>query len=125
MLDAVSAAMAAADLGALVKLLHPAVVVVGDGGGTERTARRPISGADKAARFLLGLVQKYGWERLSAATPVLVNGDLGLLLPASDDEPGHPHRVSRRVNTLVIRNGLVVAVYDVVNPDKLTTLPPE
>ena len=41
------AALAAGDVLAVAALLHPAAVVLGDGGGRERTARRPVTGADK------------------------------------------------------------------------------
>ncbi|MBY8850560.1 sigma-70 family RNA polymerase sigma factor [Saccharothrix sp. MB29] len=104
------AALAAGDVGAVVGLLHPDVVVVGDGGGKAKTAINVVSGADKVARFLFGLVRKYGG--LNTGRPALVNGDLGVLIPATDD-------VTERVSAFAVRDGLVVAVYDVSNPDKL------
>jgi RNA polymerase sigma-70 factor (ECF subfamily) len=57
-------------------VLHPDATVIGDGGGKERTARRPVQGADKVARFILGLLERYGPEwfgagRLGAARLVL------------------------------------------------------
>lgn len=111
LLTALAAALAAADLDAVVRLLHPDAVLVGDGGGTERTARRPVVGADKVARFLLGLQRRYG-AAYDGARPVLVNGDLGLLVPAAGP-------VSRRVLALSCRDGLLTGFYDVVNPAKL------
>ena len=98
-------------------------VVLGDGGGRERTARRPVTGADKVARFLLGLQQRYGAARLAAAaTPVLVNGDLGLLFPAFPGDGAQPP-LGRRVSCFAVRGGRIAAVYDVANPDKLTRVP--
>ena len=122
-LEAFLAALAAGDVPAVTALLHPAAVVLGDGGGRERTTRRPVTGADKVARFLLGLQQRYGAARLAAAaTPVLVNGDLGLLFPAFPGDGAQPP-LGRRVSCFAVRGGRIAAVYDVVNPDKLTRFP--
>ena len=112
LLSALAAAVAAADLDAVVRLLHPDAVLVGDGGGVERTARRPVHGADRVARFLLGLQRKYGGV-LQQARPVLVNGDLGLLMP------GWPGHTARRVLAVSCRDGLLAGLYDVVDPVKL------
>lgn len=53
------AASAGGDLAALVATLDPDVVVTSDGGGVVSAARRPVRGADRAARYLLGVVAKY------------------------------------------------------------------
>lgn len=57
--DAVAQAFAAAtvtgDLAALTRVLDPRVVLRADGGGAVSSARRPVVGADRVARFLLGL----------------------------------------------------------------------
>ncbi|WP_433269877.1 RNA polymerase sigma factor SigJ [Actinosynnema sp. CS-041913] len=105
------AAMAAGDVDAVVGLLHPDVVVVGDGGGKVSTAVNVITGADKVARFIMGLLRKYGG--LPDGEPVLVNGELGVKLPAQG-------RLTARVSTFVLRDGKVAAFYDFANPDKLT-----
>lgn len=110
-----AAAVASGDLGSVVRLLHPDAVLIGDGGGVESTARRPIVGPDRIARFLLGLQRKYGDTTADGAV-VLVNGDLGLVLPATA-------ATARRVVTMSVRDGLVSAVYDVVDPAKLTRVP--
>ncbi|MDQ3988666.1 MAG: sigma-70 family RNA polymerase sigma factor [Actinomycetota bacterium] len=122
-LDAFVAALASGDLRAVVALLASDAVVLGDGGGHERTARRPVVGADKVARFLLGLQQRYqAAQRAAAATPVLVNGDLGLLFPAFPGDAAHPP-LGRRVSCFAVRDSRVTAVYDIVNPGKLTHVP--
>ena len=118
-LDAFLAALAGGDLAALVSLLHPDAAVIGDGGGKERTARRPVRGADKVARFILGLLERYGPERLGAARLVLVNGDLGMVSPPWSGDAGHPP-LAGRVSCFAIRDGQVVAIYDIVNPDKIS-----
>ncbi len=42
------------DLAALLEVLAPDVVLIGDGGGIGRAPRRPVHGADRVARFLVG-----------------------------------------------------------------------
>ncbi len=118
-LEALTTALAAADLDAVVALLHPDAVMLGDGGGKERTARRPVVGAEKVARFLLGLLERYGAAQLATADPVLVNGDLGMLIPESPGDAEHPTRIARRVSGFAVRDGRISAIYDIVNPDKL------
>jgi RNA polymerase sigma-70 factor, ECF subfamily len=118
-LDAFLAALAGGDIAALVSLLHPDATVIGDGGGKERTARRPVRGADKVARFILGLLERYGPERLVAARLVLVNGDLGMVIPPWPGDAGHPP-LAGRVSCFAIRDGQVAVIYDIVNPDKIS-----
>jgi len=69
-------ACATGDTQALVASLAPDVVVVSDGGGKARAALRPVEGADKVARMLVGLAAK---PETTAMTfePALVNGALG------------------------------------------------
>src|SRR5439155_14458982 len=50
------AALASGDLSAVVELLHPEAVLVGDSNGKARTARQIMVGADKIARFSVGLM---------------------------------------------------------------------
>jgi RNA polymerase sigma-70 factor (ECF subfamily) len=106
-LAAFAEAMAHADITALLELLHPDVVLVNDGGGEVAAARRPVVGADKVARLLLGLLARYGPGMLDGEI-VLVNGELGLRTadPAA-------------VTVLAIDGGRVVGVHGVLNPQKL------
>ena len=122
LLSALTSAVRSGDLDAVVQLLHPQVVVVGDAGGKERTARRPVAGPRNVARFFLGLLGLYGDHVLTSVTPVLVNGDLGVFVPAGP-RPGERTSVARRVNVIAVRDGKIAAIYDMVNPDKLTRLP--
>jgi RNA polymerase sigma-70 factor (ECF subfamily) len=69
-------ACATGDTGALVEILAPDVVVVSDGGGKARAALRPVAGADKVARMLVGLSAKPETTAM-AFEPALVNGALG------------------------------------------------
>jgi RNA polymerase sigma-70 factor (ECF subfamily) len=112
------AAMAAGDMDRVVELLHPDVVLVGDGGGKARTSVREIVGSDRVARFGLGLLQQYGTAAVDALRFVLVNGDLGVLgLGTTGDAEHRP--LGRRVLSVTVRNGRIVAIYDMVNPDKI------
>lgn len=102
-------AMSSGDVEAVLGLLHPDAVMIGDGGGKARTAVNTVSGADKVARFFFGLVRKYGYPQMR---PALVNGDLGVVMAAQGD-------VAERVTTFTVHDGKVLAVYDIANPDKL------
>jgi RNA polymerase sigma-70 factor (ECF subfamily) len=104
-------AMANGDLDAVLALLHPDAVMIGDGGGKARTAVQTVTGADKVARFFLGLLRKYGFPE--EHRPVLVNGELGFAMAAYGN-------VTARVTSFTVHEGKVVAVYDIANPDKLT-----
>lgn len=122
LLGRLMAALASADIAAVTALLHPDAVIVGDGGGKARTARRIIRGRDKIARFAIGLLQRYGDAALTGVVPVLVNGDAGMLVPAAPGDAEHPP-LDRRVVTCAVEDGLLAALYDMTNPDKLTTVP--
>ncbi|RZQ60332.1 sigma-70 family RNA polymerase sigma factor [Amycolatopsis suaedae] len=119
LLERLVAAMATADVQAIAEVLHPDVVLIGDSDGRARTTRQVMVGADKLVRFFHGLARMYSPEALAKATPVLVNGDLGLYIPAS---PGYgPYRaLDTHVQSLAIRDGRIVAAYDHANPEKLT-----
>jgi RNA polymerase sigma-70 factor (ECF subfamily) len=114
--DAFLAAAAGGDIDALIKLLAPDVVAIGDGGGIGSAARRPITGRLQVARFILGLFRLAEKEG-AVLEPVLVNGDLGLQFEADSElaEIG--------VSTLSINeDGLITGIYNQVNPEKLTRI---
>ena len=71
-------ACTAGDHSRLAALLAEDAVLLSDGGGIVRTARRPIHGADRIARLLLGLRRKSGFA--PAAQAVRVNGGPGFLM---------------------------------------------
>jgi RNA polymerase sigma-70 factor (ECF subfamily) len=79
-------------------------------------------GADKISRFILGLSALYGVHRVALATPVLVNGQLGIVFPELPAEEGY-RALDRRVTTFEVRDGRIWRIYDIVNPDKLTRVP--
>jgi RNA polymerase sigma-70 factor, ECF subfamily len=55
---AFEAAATSGDLATLIRLLDPDVVLVTDGGGEVTSARKPVTGADRVARFFLMVVAK-------------------------------------------------------------------
>jgi RNA polymerase sigma-70 factor (ECF subfamily) len=111
-------ALASGNLQEVVEVLHPDVTLIGDADGKARTSRQVMLGKDKVARFLLGLMARYGAKRITGEA-IMVNGDLGLLLP---DQPGDAEHqeMTRRVTAFAIRDGQVIGFYDMANPDKLT-----
>jgi RNA polymerase sigma-70 factor (ECF subfamily) len=115
-LAAFADAVARADRDALVALLHPDVVLVNDGGGQVSAARRPVVGADKVARLLLGLRDRHGPE-LAVGRALHVNGDIGMHTTGTAT-------VAEAVTTFSMRDGLIVGIYGVLAPAKLTALHP-
>jgi RNA polymerase sigma-70 factor (ECF subfamily) len=107
-----AAACAGGDLEALLRLLAPDVTLIGDAGGLAKAPRRPIEGADKVARFLLGVTaQTPEGATIALAT---VNGEPGLV--ASVD--GRPLAAF----VLHLADGAIQAVYALANPHKLAGL---
>jgi RNA polymerase sigma-70 factor (ECF subfamily) len=102
-------AVAGGDLRELVSVLDPEVVLVSDGGGKVSTARRPVLGADRVARLLLGLTAKAG--SAGGIRPLTVNGlvAFGLLM----------HEVLVGVLIPEIAHGRVARIDMVMTPDKL------
>lgn len=112
-------AAAGGDLHALTRTLAPDVVLTSDGGGRARAALRPIHGTDKVARFLLGLAGYYPGVPFSGR-PVLVNGEIGLVVQVRPDPAGPPDVsvVVPHVGT----DGLVHGIDVLRNPEKLGDL---
>jgi RNA polymerase sigma-70 factor (ECF subfamily) len=73
--EAFASAAASGDLNALIRALDPDVILVSDGGGLVTSARKPVLGADRVARFLLGVLAKE--QAGDVIDRVLVNGAPG------------------------------------------------
>jgi len=112
LLTAVADALSRGDTQSLVALLHPDAVLVSDSGGMTPAARREVYGADKVARLLVGLSQRYGEDLVAGWAPVLVNGEQGW---RSGGHGGAPESVS----VFSVRDGQIVAIYSMLNPAKL------
>ncbi|MET0295877.1 MAG: RNA polymerase sigma factor SigJ [Microbacterium sp.] len=111
--DALAQAFAVActtgDLQGLVAILDPDVVLHADGGGFVSAARRPVLGADRVARFMLG-IPRLAPEALIA--PAFTPDGLSFSVTLD----GTPHSVI----TLGVRGDLVTEVWIMRNPEKLS-----
>jgi RNA polymerase sigma-70 factor, ECF subfamily len=116
------AALAAGDMEAVVRLLHPEVTFTGDSNRRAPTAARVIHGPDKVARFLFGLARRYGPGWLSSNQPAMVNGQLGSYTAGTPARDGYP-AMTPRVTAMTVRDGRVCAIWDIANPDKFTGSP--
>ncbi|GGV40398.1 RNA polymerase sigma-70 factor [Streptomyces spectabilis] len=104
------AAAAEGDVAGLEQLLAKDVVAWADGGGQVSAARRPVAGADKVARLLIGIAAHP--RAAGAALDVrTVNGGPAIVAHLAGELIAVLH--------LEIENGLVTAVRNVVNPAKL------
>jgi RNA polymerase sigma-70 factor (ECF subfamily) len=103
------AACSTGDPSRLTALLSKDVVLYSDGGGKVSAALNPIAGADRVARFLIGIGRKMPAVRVEFAD---VNGAAGVVLL----EAGRPYGV---VTLDVTPEGLIAGLYFVINPDKL------
>lgn len=101
------AAASGGDLVALVGTLDPDAVLTSDGGGVVSAARKPVLGADKVARFVLGIAAK----NAGSIVPVVVNGATGLAVLSEDG--------LHSVVSLTVRDGRISRVDIVLAPDKL------
>jgi len=108
------AAVAGGDMEALLAALAPDVLLVSDGGGKVKAALRPVSGADKVARFLVGIA-KQGAEIADLRIEVAdVNGSPALVGWVGSEPFGSI--------SLALADGRIGQVLVVVNPDKLAGL---
>ena len=78
-----SAAIAAGDYDAMLSILAADAEAWSDSGGKVLAARNVIHGADKVARYLLGLGRKAGDDL--CIVPVMANGGTALLVTQGDD----------------------------------------
>lgn len=107
--DAFVTAVTTGDMAGMMRLLAADAVAVSDGGGKVPAALAPVRGADRVARFFLGLAKKAppGLE----LRRVRVNGLPGVLTVLAGQVVN--------VLTLDVIDGRVAACYVVRNPEKL------
>jgi RNA polymerase sigma-70 factor, ECF subfamily len=104
------------DLQALAAVLAPDVVTIGDGGGYVSTAPRIIQGADRVARFWIGIFSARQIDMDSVALePVLVNGEVGLLVRGKWAD-GRP---LLSVVGVSVADGMLTGIFNQMNPDKI------
>jgi RNA polymerase sigma-70 factor (ECF subfamily) len=102
-------ACSSGDMQALLDVLAPDAVLYADSGGKAHAALAPVVGADRIARFFLGVLKKApaGME----IRGVNVNGQPGLLAKVAGQVI--------QVLTFDIIDGRIAACFAVRNPDKL------
>jgi RNA polymerase sigma-70 factor (ECF subfamily) len=110
LLNAFADAVASGDVSRLAGLLREDAVAVTDGGGRKSAALNPIFGADKIARFFIGVAGKNS-SRDIRMEPTTINGTVGALVYMDGEID---HSVS-----LTIDGDRIAAIYVVRNPDKL------
>lgn len=108
-LDRYMNALSEGDAPALLALLAPDVVLGSDGGGRVRAARRWLRGADRVARFLLGVSRKFGRDYRRQLTEL--NGRPAVLVFADG--------VLASVTTAEVEDGRIRALHVMRNPEKL------
>jgi RNA polymerase sigma-70 factor (ECF subfamily) len=108
------AAAAGGDVQAVISMLAPDVVWTADSGGKASAARRPVIGADKVARAIVGLISRGMQIPDVRAEVVVCNASPAVLLYAADKLEG--------VYTLEIVDGKITNFYAMRNPDKLAAV---
>ncbi len=110
LLHAFGVAATSGDLAGLKALLAEQVVTLSDGGGVKSAALNPIFGADKTARFLIGLDRKFA-PGARTLRPMPINGAPGIAIYLNGELDS--------VATIAVEHGRIAALYIVRNPEKL------
>ncbi|WP_217142738.1 RNA polymerase sigma-70 factor [Streptomyces sp. AC627_RSS907] len=111
--DALAAFQRAVEMGdiqGLLDILAPDVVLLGDGGGIKQAILRPLTGAEKVARLMVGGLTKQAAH--ASLEPAQVNGYPALIL-----------RLDGALDSVMavrLDDGLITGLYAVRNPEKLT-----
>ncbi|MFE2754706.1 RNA polymerase sigma-70 factor [Actinosynnema sp. NPDC059335] len=109
-LAALRRAFETGDLHSLLDVLAPDVVMVSDGGGVKHAALRPVTGADKVVRMLVGGLGRAGV--VLTCEPTAVNGNPALVVRLDGEMDG--------IMAVRVEDGRVTGLYYVRNPEKLT-----
>ncbi|MET8853637.1 RNA polymerase sigma-70 factor [Amycolatopsis sp. NPDC004625] len=114
-LESFQRALEGQDLQGLLDLLAPDVVLMSDGGGVKQAALRPVAGAAKVGRFIVGGIGKTEVDLTTA--PMTVNGSPALALHVDGAFDG--------VMAVRVEGGRIAGLYYVRNPEKLTRVAAE
>jgi RNA polymerase sigma-70 factor (TIGR02957 family) len=114
-LESFQRALEGRDLQGMLDVLAPDVVLLSDGGGVKQAALRPVTGASKLVRFVLGGIGRT--EAALTSEPTVVNGSPALVLRLDGEIDG--------VLAVRLENGRITGVYYVRNPAKLTRVASE
>jgi RNA polymerase sigma-70 factor, ECF subfamily len=100
---------ATGDVDALITMLAPDVVWTADSDGKASAARRPVLGADRVARLVLGLIRGAG--ELGHVEPAFYNGAPALVLYLGENLEG--------IISVELTDGKISHLYAMRNPEKL------
>ncbi|MGW5744564.1 RNA polymerase sigma-70 factor [Amycolatopsis sp. NPDC003861] len=114
-LESFQRAIEGRDLQGLLDLLAPDVVLLSDGGGVKQAALRPVAGAGKVGRFIVGGIGKAEIEL--TGLPVTVNGNPALAIHVDGAFDG--------IMAARVEGGRITGLYFVRNPEKLTRVAAE
>jgi RNA polymerase sigma-70 factor, ECF subfamily len=114
LVTAFSDAVASGNVRQLAELLRADAVALTDGGGRKFAALNPIVGADKVARFFIGIAGKTAGQHVRIE-PAVINGAVGALLYLDGELD--------LTLSMAIDGERIAAIYVVRNPDKLRHLP--
>ncbi|MEU4764483.1 RNA polymerase sigma-70 factor [Actinosynnema sp. NPDC023794] len=109
-LESLRRALEAEDVQGLLAVLAPDVVLVSDGGGVKRAVPRPVTGADRVIRMVLGGLGRL--ESTFTGDPVVVNGNPALVVRFDGEIDG--------VMAIRVEDARITGLYYVRNPEKLT-----
>ncbi|BBY19772.1 RNA polymerase sigma-70 factor [Mycolicibacterium litorale] len=104
------AAASTGDVDGLMELLAPDVVWTADSAGKRSAARRPVTGAERVSKLILGLLRVAGEE--GRLEPAVYNNAPALKLYLGDSFEG--------IVTVEVADGKISHFYAMRNPDKLT-----
>jgi RNA polymerase sigma-70 factor, ECF subfamily len=99
------------DLEAIRATLAADAILYSDGGGVVRAARKPIYGAAKVARFLVGVQRKSDYPEDVQYAIVRVNGDFGVRMTS-------PTAGFLGIVATEMQDGAIVAVRLFTNPER-------
>jgi RNA polymerase sigma-70 factor (TIGR02957 family) len=105
-------ALQTGDFQSLLDILAPDVVLLADGGGLKRAARRPVVGAETVTRYVSRVLIRRGVPL--TADPTVINGSPALLLSVDGMIDG--------VLGMRVEESRISGIYYVRNPEKLTRI---
>jgi len=114
-LESFQRALETRDLQGLLDVLAPEVVLVSDGGGVKQAALRPIIGAEKVVRYIVGASGKT--EGALTSDPTVVNGNPALVVRLDGEIDG--------VIAIRVKDARITGLYYVRNPEKLSRVESE
>lgn len=115
LLGAFAEAIASGDASKLAAVLREDAIALSDGGGVKAAALNPIRGADKVARFYVGLARKHAARGgATHVEPAEINGALGLLV--------YLDGALDQTLSIAVDGDRIAAIYAVRNPQKLARL---